>query len=114
MTNSEARKRNQEVLSAAFKEADRQAAVEALRGVLAALRQVADQQYLIAPDFTAMEETWRDLRDAIDDALPGIAVQPCPECRAGKHLNCNGQSWDFVGDELAPCPCATARHGAPC
>lgn len=31
----------------------------------------------------------------------------CPECRAGKHENCNGASWDPVKDSPIDCPC---RH----
>jgi hypothetical protein len=46
------------------------------------------------------------------DEIPekAIEVQPCPECRAGKHANCDGRSWDFVADEPAPCPCWDADH----
>ena len=46
--------------------------------------------------------------------IPPIVVQPCPECRDGKHVNCDGIAWDFVRDEAATCPCSTAGHGAPC
>jgi hypothetical protein len=35
----------------------------------------------------------------------------CPECRAGKHPNCDGTTWDTVRDEPAACPCAAAGHG---
>lgn len=38
-----------------------------------------------------------------------VEVQPCPECRAGKHVNCTG-SYDFEKDEAAPCPCAEVGH----
>lgn len=31
----------------------------------------------------------------------------CPDCRAGKHDNCDGSSYDFERDRPAPCPC---RH----
>lgn len=46
------------------------------------------------------------------DRIPekAIEVQPCPECRANKHGNCNGQAWDYVEDEPAPCPCSAAGH----
>jgi len=33
-------------------------------------------------------------------------VNPCPECAAGKHGNCDGRSWDLIADQPAPCPCA--------
>lgn len=29
----------------------------------------------------------------------------CPECRDGKHKNCDGTAWDFVADELVDCGC---------
>jgi len=37
-------------------------------------------------------------------------VQPCPECAAGKHRICIGQSWDETTDDFAPCPCQQAGH----
>lgn len=39
-----------------------------------------------------------------------IVPQPCPECRAGKHGNCDGQAWDYVADVPAACPCAGGGH----
>jgi hypothetical protein len=38
-------------------------------------------------------------------------AEPCPECQQGKHLNCDGMSWDMVADDEAPCPCEAAGHG---
>ena len=35
----------------------------------------------------------------------------CPECRAGKHRNCDGTSWEITFDRPGPCPCAEAGHG---
>ncbi len=32
-------------------------------------------------------------------------LRPCPECRAGKHGNCDGVTWDDVTDSPAKCPC---------
>lgn len=29
----------------------------------------------------------------------------CPECRQGKHGNCDGTTWDTERDEEADCPC---------
>lgn len=34
----------------------------------------------------------------------------CPECRAGKHINCNGQAWDEHADELTVCFCTNSHH----
>lgn len=41
---------------------------------------------------------------------------PCPECRAGKHPNCSGDSWGPrpdtpEGDGPVPCPCTTGECG---
>ena len=33
----------------------------------------------------------------------------CPECRVGKHGNCNGQTWDAWVDDFVRCPCSCAR-----
>lgn len=35
---------------------------------------------------------------------------PCRECRDGKHVNCDGRTWDYIKDEHAPCPCAARGH----
>ena len=32
-----------------------------------------------------------------------------PECRDGKHPNCDGQAWDDDADELTACRCSC--HG---
>jgi len=39
-------------------------------------------------------------------------VQPprCPECVAGKHDNCNGETWDDAQDAPTTCPCMAAGH----
>lgn len=34
----------------------------------------------------------------------------CPECQAGKHVNCDGIAYDFDKDELAQCECQKAGH----
>lgn len=31
----------------------------------------------------------------------------CPECKAGKHDNCDGTAWDDQADEETACPCST-------
>jgi len=39
-----------------------------------------------------------------------VNIQPCPECRAGKHRNCDGTSWDTDLDLPARCPCDDQDH----
>lgn len=39
-----------------------------------------------------------------------VLVEPCPECHAGKCDNCDGGSWDTIGDQPWPCPCAESGH----
>ncbi|HMM95317.1 MazG-like family protein [Phycicoccus sp.] len=39
-----------------------------------------------------------------------VADLPCPECRAGKHGNCDGTSMDSGEDAIGACPCATSGH----
>lgn len=34
----------------------------------------------------------------------------CPECRVGKHGNCDGGSWDRDTDQPTTCPCWKAGH----
>lgn len=34
----------------------------------------------------------------------------CPECRAGKHGNCDGNAWDFDKDSPAHCECRSRQH----
>lgn len=36
----------------------------------------------------------------------------CPECRDGKHRNCDGTAWDDATDALTACACAALpSHG---
>lgn len=35
---------------------------------------------------------------------------PCPECRAGKHPNCDGTTWNDIEDEYDWCPCTNDYH----
>ena len=44
------------------------------------------------------------------DVAVGPPVNPCPECTAGKHDNCDGRTWDTVTDDYTPCPCAGRGH----
>lgn len=30
----------------------------------------------------------------------------CPECRQGKHVNCDGEAWDTEADQPTTCACA--------
>lgn len=34
----------------------------------------------------------------------------CPECRAGKHRNCDGTAWDDEADQATRCTCADHDH----
>jgi len=34
----------------------------------------------------------------------------CPECRNGKHPNCDGHAWDQTADAPAPCECPEPEH----
>lgn len=34
----------------------------------------------------------------------------CPECRQGKHGNCNGDSWNPNTDKRVKCPCTDISH----
>lgn len=37
----------------------------------------------------------------------------CPECRAGKHFNCDATAWDNDTDEAVPCACWIWNHEVP-
>jgi hypothetical protein len=39
-----------------------------------------------------------------------LKPEACPECKAGKHPNCDGTAWDFDTDRPTECPCALAGH----
>ena len=66
-----------------------------------------------------------ELLDALDklDGVPADPAEPmplgdyvprpCPECVAGKHLNCTTQAWDDLADQPTVCPCHAAGHPAP-
>jgi hypothetical protein len=40
-----------------------------------------------------------------------MTVTVNPECRSGKHRNCDGYGWHQDEDQPAPCPCDC--HGGP-
>lgn len=44
--------------------------------------------------------------------VTGSYVEPCPECIAGKHRNCDGRTLDHARDEFVPCPCRAAGHSS--
>lgn len=46
---------------------------------------------------------------ALDDTQP-IALRFCPECAAGKHVNCQGEAWDQEADEPTLCTCPGLEH----
>ena len=43
----------------------------------------------------------------------GYVPAPCPDCRAGKCMNCTRDTWDDAADAAAVCPCHAAGHPAP-
>lgn len=45
-------------------------------------------------------------------AIEDHEVEPCPECKAGKHPNCDGHAWDTKADRQTSCPCAMSGHAA--
>lgn len=59
----------------------------------------------------------RDLTSRIDGLHQGLAtwrhrvtilrtlLPTCPECKTGKHGNCDGTAWDNEADELTTCGC---------
>jgi hypothetical protein len=52
-----------------------------------------------------------DLADEVRAALRGEAPEPkCPECKAGKHINCDGQAWDDDADQAVTCVCREVGH----
>jgi hypothetical protein len=56
-----------------------------------------------SPKYETEEEralAWRTLNHA----------PVCPECRAGKHRNCDGIALDERTDELVDCTCPPAFH----
>lgn len=42
------------------------------------------------------------------------APQLCPECRDGKHGNCDGDAWSDALNDIADCPCGDPAHSCPC
>lgn len=52
----------------------------------------------------------RDDDDVMAEAKPSNV---CPECKAGKHWNCDGGAWDFDDDEPTVCFCAANEHQVP-
>src|SRR5262245_56571163 len=48
-------------------------------------------------------------RTPMGNGMSGIDT--CPECRVGKHGNCDGTAWDFATDKPVPCVCWKRGHG---
>lgn len=36
-------------------------------------------------------------------------LRACPDCCAGKHINCDGTTWDEVLDCPTTCPCSVTH-----
>lgn len=46
--------------------------------------------------------------------IPALwATSDCPECRAGKHANCDGAAWNTNTDSPGLCPCWMKGHENP-
>lgn len=39
-----------------------------------------------------------------------LPPEPCPECAAGKHPNCDSAAWNFTTDMPCACPCWVRQH----
>ena len=39
-----------------------------------------------------------------------LPVEPCPECWAGKHGNCDSTAWNNTTDMPCACPCWAREH----
>lgn len=49
---------------------------------------------------------------AIDQHTPALVdlAPVCPECRAGKHRNCDGTALNETTDDITDCICPPAFH----
>lgn len=43
--------------------------------------------------------------ELVEKEDPSDLLRICPECKAGKHGNCNGEAWDDVNDQPIQCEC---------
>lgn len=43
-------------------------------------------------------------------AVEDHEIEPCPDCKAGKHDNCTNEAFDPAADAVVPCPCAGRHH----
>lgn len=66
------------------------------------------------PDLSPTQFIYRYFIDAqsigVDDLVTRIEwkyldAAVCPDCRDGKHRNCNGDAWSDAVDSLVPCEC---------
>lgn len=55
------------------------------------------------------EDVAEVVASSFPDAEPGVAPL-CPECKAGKHVNCTGVAWDDFGDAETKCRCGDDSH----
>jgi len=39
-----------------------------------------------------------------------VQARACPECRQGKHDNCDGEAWDDELDAPVACECSRNEH----
>ena len=51
-----------------------------------------------------------DLARRLDTVAEPVGLRSCPECISGKHVNCQGDTWDEGLDALATCPCSARGH----
>lgn len=59
----------------------------------------------------AFAESGGQERDPILEEPQELHLPPrCPECKVGKHGNCDGTTWCPVCDERVECPCSEGAH----
>lgn len=39
-----------------------------------------------------------------------VKAESCPECKNGKHINCDGEAWSVDIDGPVPCACGERGH----
>jgi hypothetical protein len=81
---------------------------------LAGINQITGKAYesrgdLTESDARAVIEALKKRPDVPPPTAASAAI--CPECTAGKHVNCSGQAWDNAADEPVPCACGDESHG---
>ncbi len=74
---------------------------------------IGDAGFVQISEVTFVQEAPRNAEtsDAFEERLD--KEQPiCRECRDNKHVNCDGEAWDFDKDEPTKCTCVNKEHGA--